>query len=79
MYFGTGLSYVLQQPPTAGLAKTKADIVNKRAARLDGHKPEICTLLLPNSTLSLKFGGRQTDKDYGLMRLPKNIYLTKAH
>ena len=27
MYFVTGLSYVLQQPPTcAGLAKTKADI-----------------------------------------------------
>ena len=29
MYFVTGLSYVLQQPLTAGLAKTKADIANK--------------------------------------------------
>ena len=29
VYFVTGLSYVLQQPPTAGLAKTKADIMNK--------------------------------------------------
>ena len=29
MYFVTGLCYDLEQPPTAGLAKTKADIAKK--------------------------------------------------
>ena len=29
MYFVTGLSYVLQQPPTVELAKTKTDIATR--------------------------------------------------
>ena len=39
VYFVTGLSYVLQQPPNAGQAKTKADISNKSAHSCSSHWP----------------------------------------
>ena len=37
VYFVTGLSYVLQQSPTARLAKTKADIANKSSHSCSSH------------------------------------------
>ena len=37
VYFVTGLSYVLQQPPSAGLAKTTADIAKKSSHSFLSH------------------------------------------
>ena len=44
VYFVTGLSYVLQQPLTAELAKTKANIVKKSSHSYSSHCPDSSVL-----------------------------------
>ena len=60
--FLTGLSYVLQQPPTAELAKTKADIPARLVASPlhNGHSP-IKKMTMTIVKLNLNFP-RQTIK-----------------
>ena len=55
VYFVTGLSYVLQQPPTAGLAKTKADITNESAHSCSSHCPKSPTCILRMITFENSF------------------------
>ena len=50
VYFVTGLSYVLEQPSTARLAKTKADIIKKSS-----HSYSTCWVIIKRISLVTKF------------------------
>ena len=55
VYFVTASSYVLQQPSTAGLAKTKADITNESAHFCSSHCPKSPTCILRMITFENSF------------------------
>ena len=54
MYFVTGLNLGLQQPLTAALAKTKADIAKKSSYCYLSH----CPKAIPNLKMALNFRPR---------------------